>query len=54
MRLERNDSRMVRWISAKERRTRLKLNSTRKCLQVRRVQWFGYLERIEDRISIVE
>ena len=29
-------------------KTRLKLNSTRKYLQDRRLQWFGHLEKIEE------
>ena len=34
-------------ISTEELRTRLKLKSMRKCLQDRRLQWFGHLERLE-------
>ena len=49
IRLERNDSRMARWIctvrpqqriSTEELRARLKLNSLRECLQNRRLQLF--------------
>ena len=55
--LERNDARMVRCMgnvepedktSAEKFRTRLKLNRMRKCLQDRRLQWFGHLARIEE------
>ena len=53
-RLERIDERIVKWmhndktrISAEELRTRLKLKSTGECLQDRRPQKFGHLERID-------
>ena len=48
---------MVRWvcnvrpkyrISAEVLRTRLKLNSMRECLLDKRLQWLGYLKRIEE------
>ena len=57
IRLVRNDATMVKWIrnvrstdksSAEELRTRLKLNSTKQCLQDRGLQWLGHLERIEE------
>ena len=35
--------------SAEELRTRLRLKSVRECLQDRRLQWFGPLERMEER-----
>lgn len=57
IRLERNDSRMARWIctvrpqqriSTEELRASLKLNSLRECLRNRRLQLFSYLERMEE------
>ena len=33
----------------KELRTKLKLKSMRKCLQDKGPQWFGHLERMEER-----
>ena len=45
--LERNDAR----IFAEELRTRLKLKSMRQCLEDRRLQWFGHLERMEKNAS---
>ena len=48
---------MVRWmfnggpedrISEEELRTRLKLKSRWECLQDRRLQWFGHLERMKE------
>ena len=56
IRLERNGARMVRWMysvrpedrsSVQELMTRLKLKSVRECLQDRRLQWFGQIERME-------
>ena len=57
IRLERNGTRMVRWmfnvrpedrISIEEElMTRLKLKSVRECLHDRRLQWFGQLERMK-------
>ena len=35
-------------ISAEELRTRLKMKSMRECLQNKILQWFSYLERIEE------
>ena len=35
-------------ISAEELRTRLKLKSMSKCVQDRRLEWFGHLERMEE------
>ena len=35
-------------ISTEEFWTRLKLKSMRECLQDRRLQWFGHLERMEE------
>ena len=55
--LERNYARMVRWmcnvrledkISVEELWTRLKLKNMKECLQERRLQRFGYLERMEE------
>ena len=55
--LLKNDARMVKWTSnvrstdkssEEELRTRLKLNSTKKCLQDRGLQWFGHLEGMEE------
>ena len=60
IRLDRNDARMGRWmfnvgpkdrISAEKLRIRLRSNSSRECLQDRRLQWFGLLERMEERKS---
>ena len=57
IRLERDGARMVRWmcsirperrISLRELKTRLKLNSTRECLQDRILQSFGHLEKMEE------
>ena len=57
IRLERSDARIVKWmfsvrpedrISAKELKTRLKLNDMMKCMQDGILQWFGHLERMED------
>ena len=57
VRLERNDARMVGSmcsvmpvdrISAEKLRTRLKLNRIRECSKVRRMQWSGHLERMEE------
>ena len=51
--VERNDTRIIGWmsnaspeerISAGELRPRLKLKSIRQCLQDRRLEWFGCLE----------
>ena len=59
IRLERNDVMIVRWmcnvsleemISPEELRTRLKLKSVRECLQHRRMEWFGLLERKEESV----
>ena len=56
IRIERNCSRMVKWmpnmrrkykISAEDRRNGLRLNTIRKCLQNRRLRWFSNLERME-------
>ena len=56
IRLEKNGARMVRWmcnirpeekLSAEELKTEFKLNSMRDCLLDRRLQWFGYTERME-------
>lgn len=38
-------------ISSDEFTTSLKLNSMTECLQNTRLQWFSYLEKIEDRTS---
>ena len=38
----------VDMIFVKKLRTRLKLKSIRERLQDRRLQWFGYLERMEE------
>ena len=35
-------------ISAEELKIRLKLKSIRECLQDKRLQWFGHLERMEE------
>ena len=35
-------------ISSEELRNTLELNSMRECLQDRRLQWFGHLERMEE------
>ena len=52
-----NNARMARWIcsvrseyriSAEELRTKLKFNSMNECLQDKRLQWFGHLERLEE------
>lgn len=52
---------MVRWmynvrpddrISAEELGTRLKLNSMKKCLQDKRLQWFGHLESMEENTNV--
>ena len=60
--LERNDSRMVRWmcsvgsvdrISVEELRTRLKLNSMREYLQDRTLQWFGLLKKLKGMVDLV-
>ena len=54
--MEKSDARIFRWIynispegriSADELTARLKLKSMRNCLQDRRLQWFGHLERME-------
>ena len=59
IRLERNDVMIVRWmcnvsleemISPEELRTRLKLKNVRECLQHRRMEWFGLLERKEQSV----
>ena len=55
-RQERHDAEMVRWmyvtaedkISTEDLKTRLKLKSRGECLQDTRLQWFGYLERMDD------
>ena len=61
IRLDRNDN-MVRWmcnvraedrIPAEEITTRLKLKGTRDCLQDRRLQQFGHLERMEASACLV-
>ena len=60
--LERNDSRVVRWmcsvgpvdrISAEELRTRLKLNSMREYLQDMTLQWFGLLKKLKGMVDLV-
>ena len=57
IRIEKNDTRMFRWmcngrledrISKQELMTSLKLKKMREWLQVRRLQWFGNLERINE------
>ena len=62
IRLERDGARMVRWmcsirperrISLREHKTRLKLNSTRECLQDRILQSFGHLEKMEENACLV-
>ena len=54
---KRNDAVKVRWMcnarprgrtSAQEHRNRLKLNSMRDCLEDRKLQLFGHLERMEE------
>lgn len=59
IRLERNDVMIVRWmcnvsleemISPEELRARLKLKNVRECLQHRRMEWFGLLERKEQSV----
>ena len=55
-RLERNDARIIRWmcgislndkVPILELRNRMRLNSLRECMQHRRLQWFGHLEKME-------
>ena len=57
IRLQRNDARMARWmcnirpenrIVAEGIRTRLELKNMKECLQDRKLQWFGHLERMEE------
>ncbi|XP_057312797.1 uncharacterized protein LOC130654265 [Hydractinia symbiolongicarpus] len=56
-RLERNDMRMVRWMcnaslrdkkSSDELRSRLSIRRIKDVIQVRRLNWLGYLERMEE------
>ena len=56
-RLESNDNRMIRWmygVSLREQipshdlRNRLSLSSIQECVQIKRLEWFGHLERMED------
>ena len=57
-RLERNDNRMTRWmcgvtlhqkIPSSEIRSRLKLLSIRESVKLRRLEWFGHVERMDER-----
>ena len=56
IRLEKNDARMVKWmcnvrcedkISPTELKTGLQLNSMKKCLHDRRLQWSYYVEKMK-------
>ena len=61
IRLERNDARMIRWISkiglrkifTEKSRTRFKLKSMKESLQNRRMTWFGNLEIMKTVFGLV-